>query len=265
MPAPLQRVPEAAPASRDRAGMPEAATRSAAATRNTAATVPTRRELSGSQAQTSNREAYNAKVKEVAAHPSALAESRAHAQANEIRQRLNKKLSDSNMQNRRLQREIRDMDAVVKEARLQLTSACEQLESIAQLAEEMGRKAARGEPFTKANGKYVHSLIADRTRELQSLIEAQLRIVDKHEVRQVEVFWQGMAQDVKVMGSFDGWSKGEQLSPEVMGTYAEFRTTLRLRPGRYHIKFVVDGDWRVVGDWPIEGEGYLANNVLVVQ
>lgn len=36
------------------------------------------------------------------------------------------------------------------------------------------------------------------------------------------------------MGSFDGWSQGEHLSPEYTGSFTKFSTTLMLRPGRYH-------------------------------
>ena len=41
-------------------------------------------------------------------------------------------------------------------------------------------------------------------------------------------------QSVQVMGTFDGWIQGEQLSPEYTGSYTKFSTTLLLRPGRYH-------------------------------
>jgi hypothetical protein len=36
------------------------------------------------------------------------------------------------------------------------------------------------------------------------------------------------------MGTFDGWSQGEHLSPEYTGSFTKFSTTLMLRPGRYH-------------------------------
>lgn len=35
------------------------------------------------------------------------------------------------------------------------------------------------------------------------------------------------------MGTFDGWSQGEHLSPEYNGSFTKFSTTLMLRPGRY--------------------------------
>lgn len=37
------------------------------------------------------------------------------------------------------------------------------------------------------------------------------------------------------MGSFDGWTEGEEMSPEYSGDYAIFSATLKLRPGRYMI------------------------------
>lgn len=43
----------------------------------------------------------------------------------------------------------------------------------------------------------------------------------------------GAVQDVKVMGSFDGWTYGEQMSPEATGTMTRFTTVLKVRPGRW--------------------------------
>lgn len=106
------------------------------------------------------------------------------------------------------------------------------------------------------------------------------------------------------MGSFDGWSQGEHLSPEYNGSYMHFSTTLFLRPGRYvsvlplsisvlltlskhlpplsgkssvyvlkryfrvvryEIKFLVDGEWHLSPELPITGEGLTKNNLLIVE
>lgn len=97
------------------------------------------------------------------------------------------------------------------------------------------------------------------------------------------------------MGTFDGWSQGEHLSPEYTGSCTKFSTTLLLRPGRYHfcqlaeafethvitwsllltrkqklccryeIKFLVDGEWQLSPEFPIIGEGLTENNLLVVE
>ncbi|XP_057970660.1 protein PTST, chloroplastic isoform X3 [Malania oleifera] len=70
---------------------------------------------------------------------------------------------------------------------------------------------------------------------------------------------------VQVMGSFDGWSQGEHLSPEYTGSYSKFSTTLMLRPGRYEIKFLVDGEWQLSPEFPTTGEGVMENNFLIVE
>ncbi|KAG1334736.1 putative protein PTST, chloroplastic [Cocos nucifera] len=74
-----------------------------------------------------------------------------------------------------------------------------------------------------------------------------------------------MAECVQVMGSFDGWTQGEEMSPEYSGDYARFSTILKLRPGRYEIKFLVDGEWQLSPELPTVGEGMMKNNLLVVE
>ncbi|KAF9623317.1 hypothetical protein IFM89_000806 [Coptis chinensis] len=49
--------------------------------------------------------------------------------------------------------------------------------------------------------------------------------------KEVPLYWFGMAESVQVMGSFDGWSEGKQLSPEYTGSFSKFSATLMLRPG----------------------------------
>ena len=105
------------------------------------------------------------------------------------------------------------------------------------------------------------------------------------------VFFGGQ-KSVQVMGTFDGWSQGEHLSPEYTGSFTKFSTTLMLRPGRYHftfffssscylhdphllltyfafqryeIKFLVDGEWQLSPEFPTVGEGLMENNLLIVK
>lgn len=70
---------------------------------------------------------------------------------------------------------------------------------------------------------------------------------------------------VQVMGSFDGWSHGEHMSPEYTGDFTKFSATLKLRPGKYEIKFMVDGQWQLSPDLPVTGDGMMENNLLVVE
>ena len=106
--------------------------------------------------------------------------------------------------------------------------------------------------------------LAERAKALQALVDHSLGKVNKHRVRPVEVSWSGMAEDVRVMGSFDGWTHGMPLTPEERASYTTFSATLQLLPGTYEIKMLVDGQWRVAADWPQLGEGLEANNLLTV-
>ncbi|CAN6697141.1 unnamed protein product [Malus baccata var. baccata] len=74
-----------------------------------------------------------------------------------------------------------------------------------------------------------------------------------------------MAESVQVMGTFDGWSQGEDLSPEYTASFTTFSTTLMLRPGKYEIKFLVDGEWKLSPEFPTVGEGLTTNNLLIVE
>ncbi|CAA2999787.1 PTST, chloroplastic isoform X1, partial [Olea europaea subsp. europaea] len=49
------------------------------------------------------------------------------------------------------------------------------------------------------------------------------------------------------------------------GSYTMFTATLMLRPGRYEIKFLVDGEWQLSPEFPTVGEGLTQNNILIVE
>ncbi|KAK3026840.1 hypothetical protein RJ639_040741 [Escallonia herrerae] len=85
-------------------------------------------------------------------------------------------------------------------------------------------------------------------------LKEQIKDVDAAQSKEVSLFWCGMAESVQVMGSFDGWSQGEHLSAKYTSSYTKFSTTLVLRPGRYEIKFMVDGEWQVSPELPTVGE-----------
>ena len=79
---------------------------------------------------------------------------------------------------------------------------------------------------------------------------------------------QGVASDVRIMGSFDNWSRGAPLSPESGGggddgAATTFSVTLQLRPGAYEVKLLCDGVWTHVPELPITGT--LDNNLLMVE
>ncbi|CAI5474537.1 unnamed protein product [Closterium sp. Yama58-4] len=181
-----------------------------------------------------------------------------------MRSRLNKKLSESNTYNRFLQREVQYREQALSDSKALLIALAAEMRELSEVADEIVK--TEGLPVTrKINGRYLPSHLSNRLEELYSDLRQQLEGIEKLRLREVPLVWFGMAEDVKVMGSFDGWTYGEQMSPETTGTMTRFSTVLKLRPGRYEIKFLVDGEWRVATEWPTVGHGMLENNVLTVE
>lgn len=87
-------------------------------------------------------------------------------------------------------------------------------------------------------------------------------------VREVPLVWYGLASEVRLMGSFDDWTKGFLLSSEGIddSVFGRFEATLKLTPGKYYVKFLVDGEWRLAQGWPTEdsADGD-TNNILFVE
>ncbi|KAK4277993.1 hypothetical protein QN277_015900 [Acacia crassicarpa] len=139
-----------------------------------------------------------------------------------------------------------------------------EVQALVKLAEEIAQSAIP-EGSRKINGKYIQSHLVSRLEAMHEKLKEQIKDVDSVQSKAVPVFWVGMAESVQVMGSFDGWSQGEYLSPEYDGSYTKFSSTLMLRPGRYEIKFLVDGEWKLSQELPTVGEGLTKNNLLVVE
>ncbi|XP_057481106.1 protein PTST, chloroplastic-like [Actinidia eriantha] len=109
------------------------------------------------------------------------------------------------------------------------------------------------------------SLTFSRLNAVSEKLMEQIKDVDAAKSKEVPLFWFGMAESVQVMGTFDGWIQGEHLSPEYTGSYTKFSMTLLLRPGRYEIKFLVDGEWHLSSEFPTVGDEPMKNNLLIVE
>ncbi|XP_070051314.1 protein PTST, chloroplastic isoform X2 [Nicotiana tabacum] len=138
------------------------------------------------------------------------------------------------------------------------------LQALVRLAEEIA-KSDIPVGSRKIKGRYIQSHLFSRLGAIQEKLAAQIKDVEAAQAKEVPLSWVGVAESVQVMGSFDGWSQGEHLSPEYNGSYMHFSTTLFLRPGRYEIKFLVDGEWHLSPELPITGEGLTKNNLLIVE
>ena len=180
------------------------------------------------------------------------------------RAKLTKKLSEANQQNRFLKRQLNVKEDALVKFKSELAVMELEIQALVRLAEEIAQ-CGIPEGSRKINGKYIHSHLVARLEAVNELLKEQIKDVDAAQSKEVSVFWVGMAESVQVMGTFDGWSQGEHLSPEYTGSYTRFSTTLLLRPGRYEIKFLVDGEWKLSPEFPIIGEGLTKNNLLVVE
>ncbi|CAL4971541.1 unnamed protein product [Urochloa decumbens] len=184
--------------------------------------------------------------------------------ADSERSKLLKRLSEANQYNRFLKRQLQLKDDAVVKFKSELASLELELQALVGLAEEIANfDVPLGS--RKINGKYIQSHLLARLEAVHGKVMEQIKDVDSLKPQEISVYWVGMAENVQIMGSFDGWSQGETMSMEYSGDYGRFSATLKLRPGRYEIKFLVDGEWRLSPEYPMAGEGLTQNNILVVE
>ncbi|KAM3363309.1 protein PTST, chloroplastic isoform X3 [Capsicum galapagoense] len=180
------------------------------------------------------------------------------------RSKLLKKLSEANRYNRMLKRELQAKEDALVNFKSELSVIELEIQVLVRLADEIA-KSAIPSGSRKINGRYIQSHLFSRLEAIQEKLKEQIKDVEAEQAKEVPLSWVGVAESVQVMGSFDGWSQGEHLSPEYTGSYMNFSATLFLRPGRYEIKFLVDGEWHLSPELPTTGEGLLENNLLVVE
>ncbi|XP_030449362.1 protein PTST homolog 2, chloroplastic isoform X2 [Syzygium oleosum] len=95
--------------------------------------------------------------------------------------------------------------------------------------------------------------------------EKQRKIDDARRALQVLrtacIVWPNSATEVLLAGSFDGWATQRKM--EKSSTMV-FSVCLKLYPGRYEIKFIVDGVWRIDPLRPIVHNNGYENNLLII-
>ncbi|XP_023888575.2 protein PTST homolog 2, chloroplastic isoform X1 [Quercus suber] len=95
--------------------------------------------------------------------------------------------------------------------------------------------------------------------------EKQERIDDARRALQLLhttcIVWPNSASEVLLAGSFDGWATQRKMEKSSTGI---FSLNLKLYPGRYEIKFIVDGQWKVDPLRPIVKNNGYENNLLII-
>lgn len=101
----------------------------------------------------------------------------------------------------------------------------------------------------------VRKAIEEKQRKLE---EAQkvLRLM-----RAVRIVWPNSATEVLLAGSFDGWTSWKKMKKSNAGVFV---ISLQLYPGRYEIKFIVDGVWKVDPQRPVVYNNGFENNLLMI-
>ncbi|KAL3824182.1 hypothetical protein ACJIZ3_020211 [Penstemon smallii] len=105
-----------------------------------------------------------------------------------------------------------------------------------------------------------------------AIIDAQKVLEDKQKridgarkalqlLRTTLVVWPNSASEVSLAGSFDGWTTQRKMEKSRSGI---FSVCLKLYPGRYEIKFIVDGIWKVDPLRPIVSNNGHENNLFIV-
>ncbi|KAK8529505.1 hypothetical protein V6N13_102419 [Hibiscus sabdariffa] len=75
------------------------------------------------------------------------------------------------------------------------------------------------------------------------------------------IVWPNSGSEVLLAGSFDGWATKRKMEKSSSGV---FSVHLKLYPGKYEIKFIVDGEWKVDPLRPIVNNGGFENNLLII-
>ncbi|CAN4079883.1 unnamed protein product [Withania somnifera] len=180
------------------------------------------------------------------------------------RSKLLKKLSEANRYNRLLKRELQAKEDMLVNFKSELSVIELEIQVLVRLAEEIAKYDIPA-GSRKINGRYIQSHLFSRLEVIREKMKEQIKDVEAVQAKEVPLSWVGVAESVQVLGSFDGWSGGEHLSPEYTGSDMHFSATLFLRPGRYEIKFLIDGEWHLSPELPTTGDGLIKNNLLVVE
>ncbi|CAN4124403.1 unnamed protein product [Withania somnifera] len=80
-------------------------------------------------------------------------------------------------------------------------------------------------------------------------------------LRTTKIVWHNSASEVLLSGSYDGWTTQRKMEKLNNGV---FSISLKLYPGSYEIKFIVDGTWKVDPLRPVVRNNGHENNLLIV-
>ena len=182
-----------------------------------------------------------------------------------LRTRLNERLAASNKFAKYLESTLKTRDKDIKHANERLVAAMLEIESLKHIAKE-AVEAFESEEKSRIQIAGRLDNLTKRLDLMHAALRRDVKDIDAACIKSVPIRWVGMASDIRIMGSFDHWTKGVAMSPEfIEGGNNVFVADLMLVSGTYEIKFVVDGIWQTAPEWATTGDGLGANNILVVE
>mmetsp|Transcript_34887 Transcript_34887/g.62734 ORF Transcript_34887/g.62734 Transcript_34887/m.62734 type:complete len:264 (-) Transcript_34887:267-1058(-) len=184
--------------------------------------------------------------------------------------RLSQKVNELNLQNDYLQSCLTSSIEDVHSVSTLLDKISNEMMALSILNDALGAAAqfnpSREELLTRI------ASIQMQIKNLNDTLQWARRRLYQESIQRVRVSYTGLANDVRLMGDFDGWRLGFILNPSDDGFSDangenRFETEIPLKPGRYRVKLLVDGKWRLAPDWPTEVDESLGetNNILVVE
>ncbi|GLC63965.1 hypothetical protein PLESTF_000103700 [Pleodorina starrii] len=185
----------------------------------------------------------------------------------ESQKRMSAKLAEANAHVSYLERRIEEANKDLQDAAAFLKKVSMEFGTTARLVESAAAAVRFGVDREDSVAKLVK--LCERLEALEGSVQAQRVSFAKRVPKVVPVAWVGVASEVRLMGDFDGWTRGFELSAASIdsdGVIRTFEADVPLLPGRYRVKFQVDGGWRLASDWPTENDELgETNSVLVVQ
>lgn len=185
----------------------------------------------------------------------------------ESQKRMSAKLAEANANVEALEKRIAEANKDLEDAAAFLKKMAMEFGTTGRLVESTAAAVRFGVESEDAVAKLVK--LCERFEALEAVVQAQRTAFAKRVPVRVPVAWVGVASEVRLMGDFDGWMRGFELSAANVdsdGVIKTFEANVPLLPGRYRAKFLVDGGWRLASDWPTENnELGETNNILVVK
>jgi len=196
-----------------------------------------------------------------------MVDARMYQAAIDMQRKMSEKLSESNMYTSHLEQRLEECHEDLEAAYDFMKKISMEFGTTGRLAESTAAAVRFG--VDKEDSVTKVQALTERLHYLEQVVLKSRDAFKSRVPQRVPITWVGVASEVRLVGDFDDWTRGVELSVSDMdndGSLRTFEGTVPLLPGRYQVKFLVDGEWRLAPDWPMENDEVgETNNVLTVE